>query len=229
MTLICGSSDINFLWKNSDTFTSKDVQLIGMENILNLSHQGVSFCQADNSGRGPRAHPQSQVAPENRLWFHVHTAAATFMSGIHLKQLVESFQNLVTARVENLSWDDCEKEPVDLYQFVYDMIFPAQLETLFGPEFLTLNPGFVRDFRVFHKSLAYFLRGYPQWVIPKAWAARERCFESVKKWHRFIQQEAVEDSARGSPYIRNLRGRYEKMESLDRNAVASSELGIIWA
>ena len=236
--LIWGPLDINLLWKHSNTFTPKAVQLVGMQNILKLGPSGASFCDSDDSGRGPRPHPKSQVKPENRLWFHTHDTSAIFLSGNHLQTIVKNFQPKLRARIEELPIDSNWNETADLYQFIYDTLFPIQVQALFGTSFLALNPNFAQDFRKFHQGLVYFLRGSPSWLIPTAWAARERCLESIKRWHLFLlEQESNQKPAHseennflfGSRYIRTLQEKYGRMKPLDADAIASSELGVIWA
>ncbi|ERF71136.1 hypothetical protein EPUS_08931 [Endocarpon pusillum Z07020] len=211
---------------------------MGMRNILKLGPIGASFCESDDSGRGPRPHPRSQVEPEDRLWFHTHNTAATFLSGIHLKAILKTFQTNLRTRIEALRIDRRWDEIPDLYQFIYKTLFPTQVEVLFGTSFLALNPNFLQDFRDFHKGLVYLLRGYPSWLVPTACSARERCLGSIKRWHLFLkEQEGNENPPRdeersrlyGSRYIRTLQKKYGRMKPLDLDAVASSELGVIWA
>ena len=236
--LISGPSNINLLWKNSDTFTPKAVQLVGMRNVLKLNPNGARFCESDDSGRGPRPHPSSNVKFENRIWFHTHDSAAIYLSGLHLKPLVADFQHRLGSRMDSITLDDQRMEFADLYGFLYDLLSPTQIDTLFGTSFLAMNPNFAFDFREFHRGLPYLLRGYPRWLSPKAWDARERCLESIKGWHAFCREkkrtgEVQSDEERtlfyGSRYIENRQAMHSKMKALDADAIASSELGVIWA
>ena len=126
----------------------------------------------------------------------------------------------------------------DLYAFLYNVIFPTQIEILFGTSFLTLHPNFVSDFREFHQGLAYLLRGYPRWLVPKAWDARERCLTSIKKWHAYVQEQQPDKTSLshedrsfkyGSQFISARQEMHSKIEALDADDIASSELGVIWA
>ena len=238
MYLVSGPSNINLIWRNSDTLTPKAIQLMGMRNILKLKPNGASFCQSDDSGRGPRPHTRSNVKPENRIWFHTHNSSAIFLSGLHLKTLSSHFQYHLRNRIGTLPLDNQWSETTDLYSFVFDLTFPTQVEVLFGTSFLPLNPNFASNFREFHRGLTYLLRGYPRWLVPKAWDAREQCLEDIKKWHIAVQKQ--EDNGRisssegkhlsyGSDYIRGRKHMHSKMKLLDADAIASSELGVIWA
>ncbi|KAL9117083.1 MAG: hypothetical protein Q9187_006385 [Circinaria calcarea] len=237
MYLISGPSNINLIWRNSDTFTPKAIQLMGMRNILKLKPNGASFCESDDSGRGPRPHPKSNVEPENRIWFHTHDTSARYLSGLHLNSLSSYFQYHLKNRIGALSLDNQWSETTDLYSLIFDIIFPTQIEALFGTSFLSLNPNFASDFREFHRGLTYLLRGYPRWLIPKTWRARERCLEDIKKWH--IESQKQQDGkilsgeeryiSYGSDYIRARKHMHAKMKLLDADAIASSELGVIWA
>ena len=192
----------------------------------------------DDSGRGPRSHPLSNVKAENRIWFHTRDSAATYLSGPHLKSLASRFQYHFRSRMEELSLPDGWSLNTDLYTFVYNVMFPTQIEVLFGTTFLTLNPNFASDFREFHRGLSYLLRGYPRWMVPKAWDARERCLTSIKKWHVYVQEQQPEETTLchedrilryGSRFISVRREMHSKMKALDADDIASSELGVIWA
>ena len=238
MYLISGPSNINLLWKNSHTFTPKAVQLLGMRNILKLGSSGARFCESDNSGRGPRPHPLSNVKKENRIWFLTHDSAATYLSGPHLKPLASSLQHHLRLRIDGLSFPHGWVMNTDLYTFLYNLMFPSQIEVLFGTSFLNLNPDFPSDFRVFHQGLVYLLRGYPRWMVPKAWDARERCLKSIKDWHIYVQEQQADEAMPchkdrtriyGSRFISVRREMHSKIKALDADDIASSELGVIWA
>lgn len=238
MYLISGPSSINLIWKNSDSLTPKGVQLIGMRNILKLNRNGAEFCESDDSGRGPRPHPKSHVKPENRIWFHTHDSSATFLTGSHLGTLTSTFQDRLKDRVGDLSFNNEWSQATDLYSFVYNTIFPTQIEVLFGPSFLLINPDFASDFREFHRGLTHLLRGYPWWLAPKAWTAREKCLDGIKRWHALLEVEENDEKQlsdekkhtnQGSEFIRARKRMHTKMKSLDKDAIASSELGVIWA
>ena len=238
MYLISGPSNINLLWKNWSVFTPKAIQLLGMRNVLKLGSNGAKFCELDDSGRGPRPRSGTNVNAENRIWYLTHNSAATYLSGPHLKSLASRFQHQLSSRIEAMSLPLGWGVNTDLYGFLYDVLFPTQVELLFGTSFFDLNPTFAGDFRQFHRGLPLLLRRLPRWLVPKAWDARERCLESIKKWHVWVQEQQAsgialcdEDRALryGSRFISTRQAMHSKMKDLDADDIASSELGIIWA
>ena len=183
---------------------------------------------------------KSTVRPENRIWFHTHDSAATFLSGTHLKVIASYFQRHLKDRVRQFTYTKQWSDPTDLYSLVHDLIFSTQIDTLYGKSFLLMNPNFVSDFRTFHHGIPYLLRGYPRWLIPKTWDARERCLEAIKQYHISRDEWKVDSNDKteadeehcvnyGSDFIRARKLIHSKMEGLDADAVASSELGVIWA
>ena len=211
---------------------------MGMRNILKLGSNGAKFCESDDSGRGPQPHSKSNVKNENRIWFHTRDTAAMYLSGPHLMSLASRFQRDFRSHLEAVSHPPGWHVKTDLYGFVYDIMFPTQIRVLFGTSFIDLNPTFAGDFREFHKGLPFLLRRYPRWMVPKAWDARERCLRSVKKWHVHVQENQANATKLsdeewtliyGSRLISVRQEMHSKMTALDPDAIASSELGIIWA
>lgn len=209
-----------------------------MRNALKLGPNGAKFCESDNSGRGVRPHPKSSVKPENRIWFLTHNSAAVFLSGSYLQIMALHFQHHLRHRLHAFSPRQEWVEKTDLYSFIYGMIFTTQIEVLFGKYFLLLNPDFTSDFREFHNGIPSLLRAYPSWMIPKAWHARERCLKSIKRWHKYRLKLEKNDAKifnierhlfYGSDYIEERKRIHTAMEPLDEDAIASSELGVIWA
>ncbi len=171
-----------------------------MRGVLKLNTGGAKLCKADDSGRDPRAHPRSNVKRENRIWFHTHDTPATYLSGTHFKTLSTSFQHYLHNRLAALDIDLQRSDITDLYSFIHDIVFPTQIKVLFGPSFLAINNGFASDFRKFHRGLPYPLQGYPRWLIPRAWDARERCLKAIKRWHRSQREQktdSVSESVKG--------------------------------
>ena len=208
-----------------------------MRTALKLNSKGAEVGRSDDSGKSPRPHPSSCVEPDNRIWFHTHDTAARFLSGPHLTNLSSNFQRCLEERIGTNVLSHQWIEQTDLYSFVYDLMFPSQIEALFGTSFLHLSPSFPADFKEFHSGLFYLLLGYPRWMVPKAWDARERCLESIKKYHARLDEEKYEktnhgekkDFICGSEFIRARERMHAKMKRLDADAIASSELGVIWA
>lgn len=74
--------------------------------------------------------------------------------------------------------------------------------------------------------------------MPKAFSARESCLQTVKKWHRFAneyQKEASSESGDdadaifGTKRFRERQDLFSKMEHINADAIASADLGLIWA
>lgn len=81
-------------------------------------------------------------------------------------------------------WEERE----DLFDMVRTEVFHAAVEAMCGPHLMALNPGFLRDFWAFDAGIARLMKELPRWLIRRDWSARERCLQSVWKWHVFAKE-----------------------------------------
>ena len=108
---------------------------------------------------------------------------------------------------------------------------------MFGPNILSLSPTLCEDFWKFDAGIPSLARGYPRWIIPATYQARDKCLASVKRWHNFVRQnfksmtsrpERDYDPSSGAEIMRFRRNMYSKMEAMDADAEASEDLGLMW-
>lgn len=235
--LLSGSDNLNSIWKNSKWLTSKAGVLIAVGNMFKTPKDALKFYESDNSGINLQPHPDSNVMPEHRIYYHTHKATVDFLSGSHLKSLASSFQVNLRKRIHNsdIGYDWVDRP--DLFLFLQSEIFYAALESLCGPHMLSLNPTFVEDFWNFDKGMIHLLKGYPRWLIPGSWSLREKCLDAVKKWHAFANEYGDETMAKadnaqdpiyGTKLMRARQDYFSKMSSMTADAIASADLGIIW-
>lgn len=86
-------------------------------------------------------------------------------------------------------------------------------------------------------DLYYFFKGYPRWLAPLAYLNRSKLLRSVKDWHSFardnFQDSYIEsdghDPYYGSALIRARQDFLSQIDSFNADALASQDLGLLWA
>lgn len=195
------------------------------------------FLAADDSGLNHISHRTSNVKPEHRVDYLIHSSLSKFLSGPSLKSLAVRFQENLSKNLAQLDIGDEWIELSDLYDFVRVQLFNASACAMFGPYLLTLNPTLYRDFWHFDQHLGYLTKGYPRWLNRSAYRAQERCLAAVKTWHEFIREhcEGIQcgtdsdyNPKFGAEIVRYRQRMYSKMEAMNTDAVASEDLGLLW-
>ena len=100
---------------------------------------------------------------------------------------------------------------------------------------LSLNPTFVEDFREFDRSISMpmFVMGFPRWLCPTAYKARDRVLQGLKNWHKFAHErsdctELGSDDGDWDPYFgsRFMKERQSycmRMDPMNADAVAAED------
>ncbi|KAL8811175.1 MAG: hypothetical protein Q9223_006229 [Gallowayella weberi] len=81
-----------------------------------------------------------------------------------------------------------------------------------------------RDFWMFNGTMPRLLQGWPRWMMPKAWQARDRCIAAMKKWRSMTDGFAFD----GNAMIPRRWSYFSRMKELSEHGVACSDLGILW-
>ncbi|MCJ1314666.1 hypothetical protein MMC25_008348 [Agyrium rufum] len=198
----------------------------------------MRFYRADNSGVNIRPHPDSSIKQEHRIYYHNFRTTHDFLTGQGLRKFAYRMQANLRTMVSKTEASSQWTEYKDLYVFVQQLLFPAAVEAMCGPVLLSLSPTFTSDFWEFDNHFPFFFKKYPRWLIPKGFRARDRLLQAVKSWltyaHANFDQSMVSadgdwDPLFGSQFIRSRQDYCGKMADMSENAIASSELGMIWA
>ncbi|KAH9983420.1 hypothetical protein F4779DRAFT_640505, partial [Xylariaceae sp. FL0662B] len=126
----------------------------------------------------------------------------------------------------------------DLYQFLQSYVFRSSVETIMGSKILNLNPSMTEDFWTFNYKIPAFLRCLPRWIIPKAYASRDRLLSGIKKWHAYANKhydvsKMGPDDPEWEPFFRSklvkARQQYAlRMPQMNADARASEDLGLLF-
>ena len=236
--LVSGTQNLKLVWKKSQFLSSKLQVLIGVGTLFGTSKDVLEFYEFDDSGINTLPHPNSRIQPENRIHHITHKTTVELLAGKHLKSLARSFQHILKKRVSNLEVGSDWIDMPDLLSLLQSHMFSAAVEGMCGPYFLSLNPDFAQNFWDFDGYMPCILKGYPRFLKPAAWQARDKCLASVKKWHTYLKQhdphglvdmENVQDPYYGTTLMRARQNYSLKMKAMTADAIASADLGLIWA
>lgn len=230
--VISGSENLNAVWKNTKGLTSTNGISIALSNMFNTSSKDMTFFYADNSGLTHDPHPMSNVRPEDRVFYLMHKATVDCLAGPHLALTSRDFQTALKKRIAEVPIGDDWMTMPDLYAWLRPHISHATVKAMCGSLFLQLSPTFVEDFWNFDKAMPKLLQGWPRWMNPSAWKAREKCIDGMRRWRKLSDgrnPSSVTDAAFSGNEMIRARWRYfSKMDGLSDEGVASSDLGILW-
>ena len=236
--IISGRESVSTIWKNTTWINSKASVLLVMHQVFKAPRRAMLAYSLDDSGINARPHAGTDVRAENRIFHVTHKVVGDLFTGAGLNPLKARYDTSLRQQISNCEIGYQWEEFPDLYSFVRNQIFRAAVESMCGPYLIDLSPTFVEDFWVFDHNILSFFKGFPRFLMPRAWNARERCLQAVRKWHQFAnesqsngsnEEEDNVDLVFGTKYMRSRQRHFTKMEHIDGDAVASADLGLIWA
>ena len=186
----------------------------------------MQFFRAENSGITHDPHPRSSTRPENRVFYLMHKATVDCLAGSHLVSSASSFQVALEKQIKNAPIGNEWLEMPDLFAFLQPYISHSTIEAMCGPNFVSDFPKFVEDFWRFNSNMPKLLQGWPRWLAPKAWQARDRCIATMATWRRMNLQNLHHFS--GNKMIPTRWDYFSKMQGISDNGIACSDLGILW-
>ena len=130
-----------------------------------------------------------------------------------------------------------QREMPDFASFVFKEVFTASAISLCGPYLISLNPNFVDNFTEYTSYLPIYVKCYPRWAKPRAYAVRDILLESYKRWHKHALEHSPLDHEKGVLWneywgCRLMKDRYtytSKMGGMSADSVAAEDLGMLFA
>lgn len=123
----------------------------------------------------------------------------------------------------------------DLYAFFEHHVTTAIAETLLGSAIVQSYPRFIEDLWIHIEYTDHFFLGLPRFLIPKAYAARDRLLNNIRHWSRksqsLRQQNAVDtcwDAVAGSALLQEREKLYGEMPGHDEHGRAAQTLGLLY-
>lgn len=237
---VSGAENISTIFKREHTALPAEAGIIvSLKNMFAAPRSSLDIFKADNSGMRVCPTSWSTVEKKELRVYHLSFKLTTqLMSGSGLKPLASRFAaNLSFMFHEegiNHEWQDLP----DICAFIQNSVFRAAVTFLCEPYIFSLNPTFNKNFWKFDKNVIHLLKGYPEWLIPRAYAARERCLRAVANWHQHAikhcgalgpDSEDEYEPLFGAKFMKARRQCFSKMDEMTNNAQASLDLDVIWA
>ena len=241
MYLVSGAENIVSMFgqsQNKTHMTTKAYWNFGLSKMLGMPKSAQDFLAADESGLHRKPYPGSNIKPENRYDYLVHSSSLRFLTGPGLNPLTDRFTKNLTQDLLGLNIGSEWIAMPDLASFVRLHVFQASVRAMFGHQILLLNPELASELWEFHDGIPYLATGWPRWLRPSAYRARDKCLASVRNWHDWLRRQQASPTWNdyevyhplfGSDLVRKRQEMYSKMDGIDADAMASQDLGLIWA
>ncbi|KAI1744489.1 cytochrome P450 [Xylaria scruposa] len=232
------------LLKDTRSCTNKAFAVLIMEQMFGTPKSAMHIYRNDKSGIGSTPVTGSTVPSHLRVWHHQHKTASRFLQGESLKQLGIRV-------IEHLSADLAKSDPndpidsgewvdvPDFYTWWTHRLFAAAITALCGPYLVSLNPGFVDTFWEYMASWPTISKFYPRVLAPRAYAARQRVLDAIKRWHAHARQHSdyrdngpdapAWDEYWGSAWLKVRQQWGQETGSMNDDALASEDLALITA
>lgn len=181
----------------------------------------------------------SIVEQKNRVHYWQASLAQKYLSGQYLWKISKRYFEIIQ---KNLNASNIQHEWVelpDLYRFLQMEVSRASIETMCGSHIFRINPNLVEDFWTFESQVPTLVCGLPEWMTPKACKVRRKLLDGIKAWHAFahehsdcskIQPEDPDwDPYFGIQLVKARQYHNLRMDSMDADARASEDLGLLFA
>ena len=236
--LVQGANNIVSVWKSSQASTATAVHNFYLKQIFGMPNKALKLYTADNSGCYNEPNALSNVEPENRVDHITHRALNRFLAGPGLGPFFNRFTENVIRGLQDIGaggqWVDME----DLWGLFKTKVTPAAIQAMCGSTIFAINPGIAEDLWAYDSAIPDLVKGLPRWWVPGSYAKRDRMLQSISKWHASAREHFDDtqigsdgdwDPHFGSEFIRSRQKTFPKMDGMDEDAIAASDLGAIWA
>ncbi|QGI70699.1 hypothetical protein CEK26_003033 [Fusarium fujikuroi] len=222
------------LFKASRHLTTKSLGVMMVRDAFGLPECDMPIYVDDDSKYG-------HVDPLKRFDFVHHRDLHALLTGGPLNSMTAKFVEVYSDMIEkDTSFSEGEWTEVDdLYEWLKNNLFRAAITALCGDKFLELSPTFIEDFWVFDYQLPDLFRRMPRWLVPKSYAARDKCLESMLRYHEygnklfdFTDEDGVIREEWTSEFGTKLMSARQKMfqsVGMTPRGGAALDLGLMWA
>ncbi|KAL5465261.1 hypothetical protein PMIN06_000742 [Paraphaeosphaeria minitans] len=193
---------------------------------------------ADDSGSGPKSHHLSSVETQNRTDRLSHSVFKDVLSGSDTASLCQRYVLRLCNALDQSDITESWTSQPDLVNFVGGALTLANTEALWGTH-LTETSNFCDDLIKFFKDTQIFTYRLPRWLIPKAFARRERLLSDLHRWQSFAtgvdghiapwEDNEYNDGKWGSKRLRKWQADFLGMDDADATGLASVHLTFAWA
>ncbi|KAF2627925.1 hypothetical protein BU25DRAFT_448372 [Macroventuria anomochaeta] len=206
-----------------------------------MSQEFQKFFAVDNTGLSRTPLSGTNVKPEHRIDYLMHTFIVQFMTGKNLKSLARLFALSMETRLRNASCVDGSEAYESLYDFIKVNIFHSSVTAMFGKQLFDIGPNMCDRFWNFEEGIPEVAKGLPRFIYPKQYKVRDVCLETFWKWQRDLDErrhldpDTAHELAKkyfndffGSGIIKKRHSAFAKMEVMGADARASEDLALLW-
>lgn len=236
-TLTANPLHIQEIFK-SRFLSAKSITRLSAKNLLNIPSEILSFYDADDSGMAAEPRKGSNTAQENRILYHQTHSAQKFLAAPYLGPLAQRYLRFFHENVDQLAIGETWTEYPDLYAFLQMTVTRANIEAMMGSEILKVNPRLIEHFWQAKRNAPTYFRGWPRWMMPRAFRQRDRVVDEIEKWHTYALEKGNvmltggEDPdwepLLGSRYIKSRLQYMLKMKPLTARVRASEDWGFVF-
>lgn len=236
VNFVSGAETVAKLWRSKNLDATAETSF-SLKVFFATPDYSMRVYLGDKSGVSPQPHPESNVVEKNRYYYQNRKAVVGFFNGAGLKSMGNRFVDLLIKEITMLHLGPQWTEQEDLCAFVQKLFIGPAVEAMCGPILLAQNPDFGNNFWQIDHDMYYFFKAYPKWFAPGAYRNRRKLLNDVKSWHTIARQRFEESSIErdghdpfyGSPLMRTRQQYLSNVDGLDADAIASQDLGLIWA
>ncbi|KAI1128000.1 cytochrome P450 [Nemania abortiva] len=200
LVLVGNPEHVTGVFKNSRFLSTRFIIERVQRLLVGIPPETLPLYTADNSGMAAEPRKASKVAQEDRILFHQAHTHHKWLASPYLEPIAESFLRVLHEGISVLEIGESWVEYPDLYRFMRLIIVRANIEATLGSKVLELNPSLVEDFCDAATTVPKFLNGWPRWLAPKGFKARDRVIKALEKWHAYANVAGDYNSTRdGDP------------------------------
>ncbi|KAK1674074.1 cytochrome P450 [Colletotrichum godetiae] len=201
-----------------------------------FEHNYVSAFEKRDGAGFSTSHPDAS----RRIMEHQRKDFITFLNGENLRLVMDRFSSNLNHQLwpHNASvTNQCPVVFPDLYKFVRDAIFRAEVEALYGKHIFKSCPSFCEDFWALYDAFPVISRGGPRWMYPSQYRTRDLVLENLSKWRSWCNSNSDHDDTEpgnaeydpiwGTRYVRNMVRRYEDL-GFSEAGISSVILGFLF-
>jgi hypothetical protein len=202
-------------------------------------HLVPSFYDHDDTGYDQKPDAGSrELSPHLRIHHTVHIQVIKYLSGSGLKPMTTRLMENIAKTMLDSGIRSVWLEMDDLFDFCKVKLLHASINSMFGEYLTALHPSFVDDYWKFDDCTTTLVKGFPSFMVPRSWAARRKCLDSLKHWKAYVEKLVDADNRTmydgldphfGSQFIRQRHEAFNKMEPMNADSIASEDLAIMWA
>lgn len=227
--IVSGPEAIGAFFKNTRDLSTTSRGITVLQNAFGCPKQLAHHFKPGYSSEGI----------PNEIEQAIHRGVQTGLSGAQLDVLASRFQTTLLDKMQKSRHeigDDWVQIP-DLTNLVQRYVLESAMCTFFGPYMISLNPTIVDDFCHFNEYIRLLFMGMPRWLIPRAYEARDRMLQCIKRWYEHASENCevaeLEDvdwePYYGSRFIRERQGLLAKRGVVDETARAAENFANLWA